>query len=98
MEENVRVRNLIIPLCSNNITIIKLLVQDLLEPEYSVYCSGRASQELLEVVRLLLAKEGLYTSLTQKHHHVKFSELKSKEKSFLHRYNIIILGCKTKLI
>ena len=50
-------------------------------------CSGRPSPELLEIVRLLLAKEHLYSSLTQKHHlKVKFSELNSKEKSFLQRY------------
>ena len=58
-----------------------------------MHCSGRPSPELVEVTRLLHAKDNRYALLTRKQHHfkVKFSDLKFKEKSFLQRYiNYII--------
>ena len=45
-----------------------------------MHCSGRPSPELVEVIRLLHAKDNRYALLIQKQHHlkVKFSDLKSK--------------------
>ena len=53
-------------------------------------CSGRPSPQLLEVVRLLLAKNKLYTSLTRNQHEfkVKLNDLKSKEMTFFQKYHI----------